>query len=411
MDLNISGNYLKGKLIKRYKNNINSLLKIKDKIIVIDCQPVQFEYRGIGKWAREFLEEIMSRKTYFFFLIVNNSLSNIEQNCPFLKNKSNFSKIKINRLTRDNLYIRKIKLMKVINSLSPYMFLCISPFQNGLSLSHYVQPEISILKKDIITCSIIHDLIPLKTKTIFNKSSKIKDNYFKTLLGLKNYDCLMANSNFTKNDCISNLKQLKYLGTGYNHTHYDVSNIQTKITLTKYNISEKKYIFIQSGFGLNKGFLEFIKEYHNISEEIKNDIKLVFGTYSIPDYLLKFFEDENIEITGFLTEEEKFILHENSWLYVGSSTYEGFGFSLVEAMNHDKPVIANNCTSFPEIIEDDRFLFTYKNNSCSELINKLYNDESFYNECVENSKKRKHMFSWKNIVTNFLLLIENKILS
>ena len=89
MNLNISGNYLKGKLIKRYKNNINSLLKIKDKIIVIDCQPVQFEYRGIGKWAREFLEEFMSRKTYFFFLIVNNSLSNIEQNCPFLKNKSN----------------------------------------------------------------------------------------------------------------------------------------------------------------------------------------------------------------------------------------------------------------------------------------------------------------------------------
>ena len=47
---------------------------------------------------------------------------------------------------------------------------------------------------------------------------------------------------------------------------------------------------------------------------------------------------------------------------------------------------------FVEIVNNEKFLFKYENNNCVNLIEKLYYDKNFYNECIENSKQRKNIF-------------------
>ena len=63
---------------------------------------------------------------------------------------------------------------------------------------------------------------------------------------------------------------------------------------------------------------------------------------------------ENVIFTGFNKNPYKFIKHSN--LYVGTSLYEGFGMTLVEAMTLGIPVISTDCISGPrEIIAPELF--------------------------------------------------------
>ena len=96
--------------------------------------------------------------------------------------------------------------------------------------------------------------------------------------------------------------------------------------------------------GNHKGFNEIQKQYNLLPSFIKDNKKLVFGTFCVPENELNTFLINGTVVRDYLSEKEKYILHKNAWLYVGASTYEGFGFSLLESMNHDRPVIAIRCT-------------------------------------------------------------------
>ena len=84
------------------------------------------------------------------------------------------------------------KIVAMINLINPNIYLCLSPFGN-----YALIPKKSLINSSIKLCSIIHDLIPLKTKKYFFKNIDTQLKYFKTINKLKNYDVLLANSKFT----------------------------------------------------------------------------------------------------------------------------------------------------------------------------------------------------------------------
>ena len=394
-------------------NNINTKTlvypKVKDKqtTIMINCQPLQHENRGIGRYGKEFITSIVCNSKFQYVFLCNNYLNKLED--KFDDNffsKENVSKIvvnfdkdllnKINSLTKKEIDILEIKMAKIINIRNPDIYLTISPFD-----LRGINPPANRLKKNIKTCSILHDLIPLKTKEVYRWNLHHKIKYYKTIDDLLSNNVLFSNSEFTKKDCSNIFQNIVYLGTGYNHLHFNIDENEEKEILSKYNLNNTKYIFTQSGWGENKGFIELFNSYSLLSNNIKSKITLVYGTFSLPENLETLFKLKKIKITGYLSEKEKFVLHKNAWIYIGASTYEGFGFSLVEAMNHDVPVIANNCTSLTEVVGNVNYLFNYENNGCTKLICKLFNDENFYKECKNYSSMRKNHFSWKEVVNRF----------
>jgi glycosyltransferase involved in cell wall biosynthesis len=71
-----------------------------------------------------------------------------------------------------------------------------------------------------------------------------------------------------------------------------------------------------------------------------------------------------------MADTESFYLSINT--FVLSSTYEGFGLVLLEAMNYGVPVVATNISAIPEVIGSDH-----------PLISELSHAESFANNILK----------------------------
>jgi hypothetical protein len=379
-------------------------------IFVIDCQPLQHERRGIGMYGVNLVNNLIKNYSnkFSFHLIINNFLSDELINNRIIKqetntiHKINFENIENHLHHERNVYFdsNEIEYEKTladyINNLKPKYFLNLSEFDR-----RKIMINMDLLNKNIRTFSILHDLIPLKQCFYDKISEKWTINYDKQLNNLKKYDNLLSNSEFTKKDCSDVLNNIETIGTIVNDYKYSFSKEQEQSVLKKFNIN-KKYIYCQTAFGDNKRLIFLYQQYLKLSEVIKNDILLVLGSNIPKDYIKKYnMNDKNVIITGYLSEGDLHILHENAWLFVFPSSYEGFGIPPVEAMKHNKPVIVANNTSLVEVIGNDKFMFNHDEKSCSDLITNLYRDHKLYNECVENSVKRKDLFNKEKVLDKF----------
>ena len=61
---------------------------------------------------------------------------------------------------------------------------------------------------------------------------------------------------------------------------------------------------------------------------------------------------DEIELTGFVSEEELAALYRSCELFIFPSLYEGAGLPILEAMSCDAPVAASNTSSIPELLGD-----------------------------------------------------------
>jgi hypothetical protein len=374
-------------------------------IFVIDCQPLQHEIRGIGRYGINLVNKLIEKSSniFSFKLLINNFLSKDLLNRLHLKNNAKIIEINFKNVINPNHPDRNVYsqqepqyekiIIDKINSLKPHIFLNLSEFDR-----RKVAFNIDLLNKNIKSYCILYDLIPLKNGwlKLNNNNHLWVKNYYKSLNNMKKYNNLLSISEFTKNDCSDVFNNIELLGTGVNVYTNSFSYQYQQSVLKKFNIN-KKYIYCQTAFGGNKGLSFLYKEYLELSEVIKNDMLLVLGSDIPKDYIVQNnMNDKNVIITGYLSEEDLHILHENAWLFVFPSIYEGFGIPPVEAMTHNKPVIVADNTSLIEIMDNSKFIFNHDKNSCSDLITKLYYDTKLYNECIENSIKRKNLFNWDN---------------
>lgn len=77
-----------------------------------------------------------------------------------------------------------------------------------------------------------------------------------------------------------------------------------------------------------------------------------------------------------------------------SSHYEGFGLASIEGMASAKPVVVSNVPGLADIVRGAGLLFEKGNaGELSGLLLKLMNDEKFYDETVENCRKRTEHYS------------------
>ncbi|WEV48806.1 glycosyltransferase [Acinetobacter sp. ESL0695] len=96
---------------------------------------------------------------------------------------------------------------------------------------------------------------------------------------------------------------------------------------------------------------------------------------------------------GWVTKQELSKYYTQADVIIMPSRWESFGLVAVEANSYGKPVIATNCTSLPEIIENGKNGFLFKKDSASEavsILNQLdiFKLKSMENECLKNYKDR-----------------------
>ncbi len=117
-----------------------------------------------------------------------------------------------------------------------------------------------------------------------------------------------------------------------------------------------RYILCINSLTKHKNLITLVKAFHLLLQSGTNEgLKLVIGgakwngTNEIADYIEQNGLQDDIILTGFLSDGQLSYLYHHAELFVTPSLYEGFGMTPVEAMAAECPVISSKETSLYEV--------------------------------------------------------------
>lgn len=260
------------------------------------------------------------------------------------------------------------------------------------------------LNKNIVLT--IHDLSFIRYPE-FNFDWFIKKYTREVNRNAKKASLILTDSKSTKGDIISFLKinpdkvKVIYLAAENLFKKLSETYINKEI-LKKYKI-DKNYILSVGTIEPRKNFITLIKAFSHI----KNNnpafyYKLVIAgrtgwkseaTYSERE-LSPYKKD--ILFTGRVSDEDLVQLYNQAELFVYPSIFEGFGLPPLEAMSCGLPVIASNCPSLEEVIEDSGILLSphdYK--KFAEAIISILGNAKLKEKLSQKSLNQAAKFSWE----------------
>lgn len=104
---------------------------------------------------------------------------------------------------------------------------------------------------------------------------------------------------------------------------------------------------------------------------------------------------KQIKFIGYISNEDAPLIFKGATAFCFTSVYEGFGLPLLEAMSVETPVIANNNSCFPEIIDGAGLIYKAGNEKdLVKKIKKLLDRDSSLGGLINKGKKRVEFFSW-----------------
>jgi glycosyltransferase involved in cell wall biosynthesis len=87
--------------------------------------------------------------------------------------------------------------------------------------------------------------------------------------------------------------------------------------------------------------------------------------------------------------------YSNANFFIFPSLYEGFGIPILEAFSCSCPLLCSNSSSFTEIASDAaRYFDPYSEESISDAIMSILNNEALRSNLIDQGKERLHSFSW-----------------
>ena len=301
----------------------------------------------------------------------------------------------------DKKYVFGVHVLKYPNvSILRYINNSISKFflkDNKNKLIHFMyDPEYlpkNLSQKKILT---IHDTIHEKF------SASYKDNFFsKRKKILEKMDRIICVSENTKKDLIEfynlNNKKISVIYNGGDHLN------DVLISEKSNKSSEKPYILYVGSRSKYKNFRLFVESYKK-SERLVNDFKIVcFGGGNFSKNEINFFRNlkisDNIDLISGNDATLKFY-YKNASLFVYPSLYEGFGLSILEAINIDCPVLVSDIPVFREILNNNINFFDPK--SHEDLIfnmEKILFSNDNKNKLISNGKEISKKYLWSNCYT------------
>ena len=125
--------------------------------------------------------------------------------------------------------------------------------------------------------------------------------------------------------------------------------------------------------------------------------------------ILKNLNNENIIVTGYISEEEKNALLKNALAFVFPSLYEGFGIPLLEAMDANIPIIASNIPTSRGIAGENALFFDpLDTDTLMNHMITLIEKTEIREELIKNHQKRLADFTWKKAAKRTLEILQNK---
>lgn len=303
-----------------------------------------------------------------------------------------------------------------------YSHLLIASFvsRENLDVFHSTASTIPLAygKNAVVT---IHDL------AIYHNPEWFPKQIFSTKIAvpksLKKAKKIIAVSEYTKSDLMDILK------ISGDKISVVLNGVEEREDIDKKDPQDREKI--KKKFDIKQNFILFIgtiQPRKNISGLISAFDKLrgskIFGNYQLVIAGKKGWNYKNVFekvrskaltkkvlFTDYVSREDKIRLLNATSCFCFPSFYEGFGLSILEAMQQGTPVITSNITSTKEIGDDAALLADpYKSSSIASALKKVLSDENLRKSLIQKGYSHVKKFSWKKCARE-TLNIYNKVKS
>ena len=294
------------------------------------------------------------------------------------------------------------------------------------SPNHFL-PILKVTKKEVV---VIHDLAWKVNPALKNFSYRAYANIFQGRV-IQRADKIVVDSENTKRDVMkyysineltsSNVNELEkkieivYLAADERFKARSISelnNSRVEELKNKYGLPEKFILYV--------GRIEERKNIKTVLKVIKylsrlnklRDLKLVMvGKIGAggEKYLKEIKENQDILWLNGVSDENLPYIYNLAKIFLFPSFYEGFGLTVLEAMQSGVPVLTSNTSSLPEVVGDGGLMRDpedYK--GFAKDIMRLLEDKKFCQEMRQKGIEQAKKFNWRT-TTEKLVKIFDKI--
>ena len=253
-----------------------------------------------------------------------------------------------------------------------------------------------------------YDLIPfLNPKEYLEPNKNYANYYLRKLDDLKKADCLLAISEFSRQEGIDHLgfegKSIVNISSAVDpffHDRFPQTNVE--LLNQKLGIS-KPFILYTGGADPRKNLKRLLQAYAKLDQPLRSHHQLVLAgridssempelSKAIRAYGLKI---EDIIFADYISDDELQTLYYTCKLFILPSWHEGFGLPALEAMKSGAAVIGSNATSIPEVIQNPQALFDPLSvDSIANKIQEVLNDPQLLDSLKVRGKENAKQFSW-----------------
>ncbi len=235
-----------------------------------------------------------------------------------------------------------------------------------------------------------------------------------TKYALKNAFKIIAVSKNTKRDLVKiyggKAQKISVIYHGVGKKYVPVIRNQE---LGSRNYAPKKCILYLGRLELKKNILGIIEAYNELRKknpQISNKLILAgaksFGYEKITEAIGASAFKNDIILKGYVSEEERNILLENSAIFLFPSFYEGFGLPVLEAQSAGVPVVASNTSCLPEIAGKSALLIDPKNSTeIAQAMEKILGSEELRRNLIQAGLENIKRFSWEKCARETLKIL------
>ena len=236
-------------------------------------------------------------------------------------------------------------------------------------------------------------------------------------LSIKSCDKLIVNSNFAKNEIVSLLKLDKnkihsiYLGIDQKF----IENCENSFFIK--NFKYENYILSVLSCVKYHNIIKLLEAFNLFKKENKIKLKFVLVLQvldknyyqEIKNFIRLNSLETDIIILNNLNNKYLINLYRKAKFYIFSSYCEVFGFTSLEAMSQNCPVIISKSSALPEINSDAALYFDPDNEvDIKNQMKRIFFEKNLSNKLVAKGSVHFKKFKWENTIKKTLDAILNK---
>lgn len=388
--------------------------------IVIDMQGAQGDgsrHRGIGRYTLSLAKALIRNKgEHEIFLALNGyfpeAITAIRTEVDALLPQD---QIRVwypptslaNQDVNDSWYRKTAERLReaFLASLKPDIVLISSLFEG---FGDDVVTSIGTLAPTIPTAVILYDLIPFIHKDIYLNSPFVKDWYEQKIAHLLRADLLLAISESSRQEAIGCVDfpsdACINISSAVEEYFYkkDIDTLSEQTVRTRYGLS-RPFVMYTGGIDYRKNVEGLIKAYAQLPFSVRAEHQLAIVCSMQPSnrsMLIKLakkvgIQKDELVLTGFVPDDDLFVLYNLCKVFVFPSWHEGFGLPALEAMSCGRAVIGANTSSLPEVIGKQEALFNPRSDEAiADKLLQVLTDEPFRLALEAHGLQQAKQFSW-----------------